>query len=439
MRINHNLQDWLLEEEDAPFGVPDPNSMGANPNMGGNPAGVDMANPTGVPQPQQPNQSQPDPNIANQQAPQDLSNDPHSPEMPKEDQQFNDFEVWKNKFFKESVKGNSINLLNLLSDIRHTEGLHPYQRKFIDDNWNIILLRQDSNIDTICKNMRKLLRGQLDRNNPSVSVVNHLITALEPFPIINNIFVKLTGYGGQKGDLHRKFVSALLGAVQVGSGANNEDIVFNENDYSIMISTRFNARWGDVVIGDWSLKEDDVKRYLSDSEQKRLQSGSPEEKDVLRRRVVVESIAKQFETRAFLINVVQEDGSIGFLGWDLSNALKAAYSDGKLVLKAKKSDHSEAMIDTDGNIIPLVDLTLYYVKETGNQNLDGEPEKEEVEFMERRNGTLFLTAAYQTIKEATSNFQGTIFKEIPWNGNISDLTVLRRCVYTSYDLLMKQC
>ena len=368
-----------------------------------------------------------------------LFRSPQTPDMPEQDQQFNDFEVWKNNFFKESTKGNTAVLLNLLSDVRHTEGLHPYQRKFVEDNWNIMLLRQDSNIESVCKNMRKLLRDQLDRNNPSSSIVKHLITALQPFPVLNNIYIKLTGYGGQKGDLHRKFMAALTGSVQVGSGANNEDIIFNEKDYSVLISTRFNSRWGDVILGDWSLKEDDVKRYLSDPEQKRLQSGSPEERDVLRRRVVIESIAKQFETRSFLINVVQEDGTIGFLGWDLSNALKAAYSDGKIVLKTKKSDHSEAMIDAEGNIVPLVDLTFYYVKETGQQTLGGEPEKEEVELMERRNGTLYLTATYQTIKEITSNFQGTLYKEIPWNGNISDLTSLKRCVYSSYDLLMKQC
>ena len=136
--------------------------------------------------------------------------------------------------------------------------------------------------------MRKLLRDQLDRNNPSSSIVKHLITALQPFPVLNNIYIKLTGYGGQKGDLHRKFMAALTGSVQVGSGANNEDIIFNEKDYSVLISTRFNSRWGDVILGDWSLKEDDAKRYLSDSEQKRLQSGSPEERDVLRRRIVIE-------------------------------------------------------------------------------------------------------------------------------------------------------
>jgi hypothetical protein len=426
MRINYNLQDWLLSEEgEQPLPMQDAGNMQQAPMP---------AAPTSDPGPSAPPQQPQQP-----QQPVDLSNDPQTPDMPEQDQQFNDFEVWKNNFFKESTKGNTAVLLNLLSDVRHTEGLHPYQRKFVEDNWNIMLLRQDSNIESVCKNMRKLLRDQLDRNNPSSSIVKHLITALQPFPVLNNIYIKLTGYGGQKGDLHRKFMAALTGSVQVGSGANNEDIIFNEKDYSVLISTRFNSRWGDVILGDWSLKEDDVKRYLSDPEQKRLQSGSPEERDVLRRRVVIESIAKQFETRSFLINVVQEDGTIGFLGWDLSNALKAAYSDGKIVLKTKKSDHSEAMIDAEGNIVPLVDLTFYYVKETGQQTLGGEPEKEEVELMERRNGTLYLTATYQTIKEITSNFQGTLYKEIPWNGNISDLTSLKRCVYSSYDLLMKQC
>ena len=425
MRINYNLQDWLMAEEENQQLPPAPQ------------AGMDFPTDSNATPDAQMPQAASDP--APQTNPPDLSNDPSVPEMPKENKQFNDFEVWKNNFFKESIKGNTAILLNLLSDIRHTEGLHPYQRKFVEDNWNIMLLRQDSNIESVCKNMRKLLREQLDRNNPSSSIVKHLMTALQPFPVLNNIFIKLTGYGGQKGDLHRKFIAALTGSVQVGSGANNEDIIFNEKDYSVLISTRFNARWGDVVLGDWSLKEDDAKRYLSDSEQKRLQSGSPEERDVLRRRIVIESIAKQFETRSFLINVVQEDGSIGFLGWDLSNALKAAYSEGKIVLKTKKSDHSEAMIDAEGNIIPLVDLTFYYVRETGKQNLDGEPEKEEIELMERRNGTLFLTAAYKTVKEITSSFQGTLFKEIPWNGNISDLSALKRCSYSTYELLMKQC
>jgi hypothetical protein len=438
---NFNLEDWLMEAD-----APPAKGVGGNSGMGGQmpgqmpPAapGMDMGmDPNAMPPEAAPPEQQPP--APDQQMPDDITQDPQSPEMPEEEPEFNDFEVWKNKFFKESIKSDVHGLVSLLGDQRHNSNLQPYQEKFVNDNWGIILLRQDANIDGVSKEMRKALRQQLDRNNPATSVVHHLISALEPYPILNQMFIKLTGYGGAKGDLHRKLIAALLGAVQVGSGANNEDIIFNEEKYSIQLSTRLNARWGDVQIGDWTLRTDDVKRYLSEPEQQRLTSGSPEEKDVLRRRVVIESIAKQFETRAFFINVVQEDGTIHFFGWDIANSLKAAYSEGKLVVKTKRSDHSEAMIMDDGSIVPLIDTTIYFVKETGQQNAAGEPEKEEVEFMERRNGTLFLTASAQTIGDATGSMQGCVFQTIPWNGNPSELHILKKCVYTVYDLLMKQC
>lgn len=434
--VNRNtLEDWLLEFEiPNSFGSPDPNSQAQtqmnDPNMG-------LSDPmSGAPSS--------DPSIGNQnQAEQpaqmpDITQDPQTPDMP-EEKPLHDFEVWKNKFFKESIKGNVSELMHFMSEMMHNDHLQSYQKKFVKDNWNILLLRQDSNIDAASKEIRKNIKSQLDRNNPATSVVNHLVAGLEPNPMLYNIFVKLTGYGAMKGDLHRKFIAALIGATQVGTGGDSEDITFWERDYSIMISTRFNARWGDVLIGNWCLREDDADRYLSDPERKRLDSGSPEERDVLRRRVVVESIAKQFETRAFVINVVQEDGSVHTLGWDISNALKAAYSEGKIRVKTKKSDSSEAMIDDNGQIIPLTDMTIYFVRETGQQNDEGEPEKEEVEFLERRGSQLFLTATVQTIRDAAAAFQGTVFKETPWPGNPSDLSVLSNCVYSAYDLLMKQC
>jgi len=242
-----------------------------------------------------------------------------------------------------------------------------------------------------------------------------------------------------KGDLHRKFIAALTGSVQVGSGANTEDIVFNEREYSIMMSTRFNSEWGAINLGNWTLREDDPERYLAEPEQQRLKEGSPEEKEVLRRRVVVESIADQFKTRAFIINVVDEDGTVFSLGTDISNALKGAYKEGKLVVRTRHSDNSEAMITDDGEIIPFVDLNIYYVRETGEQDEEGMPETEEIEFLERRNGILFLKASKKTIKEASTVMPGMIFKETPYAGNPSDLRTLRRCVYSTHDLLLRQC
>ena len=65
--------------------------------------------------------------------------------------------------------------------------------------------------------------------------------------------------------------------------------------------------------------------------------------------------------------------------------------------------------------------------------------KKEVEFIEKRNGMLFLTASLQTIGEASSSLQGTLFKEIPYAGNPSDLKSIKKCIYSAHDMLMRQC
>lgn len=439
MSHRESLEQWLVEQDIPAYGG-QPDMVAGGPPMG-DPTGMGGAGAAG-PAPM----GQNDPNVANmpnQMAPgqegggEDVSQDPQSPDLPDSgDEQ--DFEQWKDKFFKASVKGDANELIDILNEVRELESLQSYQRKFVNDNFNIQMLRLNANIAKASKEVRNLLKKTLDRNNPATSVINHITEVLSQDPMLNSIFIKLNGYGGLKGDLYRKFIAALLGAVQVGSGADNEDIIFNEKEYSIMMSTRFNAQWGNVFIGNWSLREDDPKRYLKDVEIKRLEEGSPEEKDVLRRRIVIESIAEQFKTRAFILGVVQE-GTIYTVGWDISGSLKAAYSEGRLVVRTKRSENSEAMIDEDGKIIPFVDLAIHYVKETGEEDEEGGSEVEEIEFIQRRNGSLYLTALLPTIKEAATTLQGAVFKETPYQGNPSDLKTLTRCVYSTNDLLLRTC
>ena len=439
---NRYAFEYWLGEADTPAlgGQPDPVA-------GGSPAGQPASNMGPPPAQGMP----PDPNVSNQtdqmgknpqdqQQPPDVSQDPQVPDMP-EQEEGEDFEQWRQKFLKESIKGDSQTLISMLKQALDQEGeLSAYQKKFAKDNLNIQTLRLNANIEKASKEIRSQIKQQLDQNNPSTSVVSHICDVLETVPLLNQIFIKLNGYEDAKGDLHRKFIAALLCAVQVGKGADKEDIIFNEREYSILISTRFNAKWGRVYLGDWSLKEDDPERYLSQPEMKRLQEGSPEEKDVLRRRVVVESIAQKFEQRAFIIHTVSEDGTIYVMGWDVANALRAAYTNGKLVVRTRHSENSEAMITDEGEIVPFVDMNIYYVKETGQQDEDGMPDTKEIEFMQRRNGVLLLTAQLATLKEATSAIgTGIVFKEVPYQGNPSDLKVLQNCVFTTHDLLMKQC
>jgi hypothetical protein len=436
------LESWIVEQDTPALGgQPDP---GTGQAPGGPAPGMVGPEPQQGMPPSDPNVANPPPNEMpgneGEGGPEDVSQDPTAPDMPEEAED-KDFEQWKKEFFKLSIKGDPQEMLTELSKVRESDQgeIRAYQRKFVEDNFQIQTLRLNSNVGKASQELRKLIKDQLDRNNPATSVINHLASVLETDPILNNIFIKLDGYGGSKGDLHRKFIAALTGSVQVSSGADSEDIIFNEKEYSIMMSTRFAAKWGRIKMGDWSLREDDPNRYLSEPELKRLEEGSPEEKDVLRRRVVLESIADKFEQRAFICHVVDDNGTIYAFGWDAAGSLRAAYSEGKLVVRTRQSENSEAMIDDSGQLIPLIDLNIYYVKETGNQDEEGQPDTQEIEFMERRNGMLFLTASLPTIKEASSALQGAVFKEIPYPGNPSDLKVLRRCVYSVHDLLLKQC
>lgn len=367
----------------------------------------------------------------------DISQDPESPELP-EIEEYENFDLWRNEFFKQSIRGSVGDLIDMINSIRDND-YDAYQRKFIEDNLQILFLRQNANIDKAQKEIRNNIRKNIDKANPGVSIVNHLFITLQSMPELNNCFIKLNNLLGMKGDLHRKFIAALLGAIQVGSGSATEDIVIEEKDYSIPISTRFNSQFGEINLGKWSLKEDDPERYLSDPELKRLEDGSPEEREVLRRRIVIESIAEYFNTRAFIINIVHNDGTIYTIGWDLGTSLKTAYMDGKVVVRNNISDNSEVMIDESGDIIPLVDLDIKFVRDSGEVDINSKPKKEEVTFIQRRDGMLFLKCGLSIIKQISNNLNGFNFKELPYNGNPADLKVISRCIPSTQEILMRNC
>lgn len=428
-RINES--EWLSEQD-----IP---AAGGQPDMGA--GGPPMSQP-GMPQDPMGTgnqQMEPDPNQMSVDNPpdEDISDDPVYPEMPEEEPE-DDFEIWKIKYVKESIKGDPNKLIDMLMKVRNRE-LDPYPEKFVEDNIDINFLRQNANIFNVSNEIRKLIKKDFDRTNPGTTLINHITYVLEQNPMLNEVFIKLSGLGGAKHDQHRKFIASLIGGVQVGSGGQNEDIVFEEADYSIRISTRFNAKWGDVNIGRWYLKEDDPDRFLKDAEMHRLEGGSPEERDVLRRRVIIESIADHFLERAFIINVVSPEGTVHHLGWDLGNCLKSAFLDGKLVVRTKDNDKKEAFIDEEGSIITVPKMDIYYIKESGELDEKGKMGVDEIEFISHRDGMLYLTAPLDLIKESSVSLQGMMFKETIWHGNPADLERLKRCVPSSSETLLRQC
>jgi hypothetical protein len=423
-----NTDQWLFEQDIPPMGgqpdVPAGGPPMGQPGINQNPMGQSEMGPIDM--------------SVDPQGQEDISQDPQVPDMPEEKERPNDFETWKMKFVKESIKGDPNKLINAILHIRDNE-LEPYPRKFVEDNLDICFLRQNANIFEASSEIRKLIKKDFDRTNPATSVVNHITAVLERSPLLNEIYIKFIGLGGAKGDCHRKFIAALTGSVQVGSGGQNEDLVFEETDYSIRMSTRFNTKWGDVNLGRWYLTEDDPEKFLKNAELERLEGGSPEERDVLRRRIVIESIAEHFMERAFIINVVSPDGTIHHLGWDLGNSLKAAFLDGKLVVRTSDNDEREAFVNEEGSIIPIPNMDIYYVKESDSLSKSGKTELEELEFISHRDGVLYLSAPLSLVKEAAVSLQGIVFKETLWQGNPSDLLRVQRCVPSTSEIILRNC
>lgn len=430
-----NQEFWLEFDIPSLGGQPDSMQMGpmSQPGGPGNPMNDPMLN-------QMPQQDTgPGSNYTPEDDIEDISDDPETPDMPDNfnDDNEPDFEIWKKQYFEESIKGDPDVMLKMLKQVRDRE-LEPSQHKFVEDNIQVQHLRQHANILKASEEIRKRLKKQLDHNNPATSVVEHMDMVIQKDLYLTEVFIRLGGLTGTKGDYHRKFIAALLGAVQVSSDTSRAGIIMNESEYSILLSTRYNSEWGDVNLGKWTLKEDDPQRYLSEPELRKLEEGSPEEKDVLRRRIVMESIAEKYKERAFIVNVAATDGTIFWLGWDIYTCLKSAYTEGKLVVRTRHSDNSEAMIDDEGNIVPLLDLSILYTQETGQLDADGKPDIEELEFLERRDGMLFLTANLNVIKNASSALQGMNFKELPYSGNQSDIPNIMRNVPSATEVLLRQ-
>jgi hypothetical protein len=375
------------------------------------------------------------------QAPQDqVSTDELTPDMPSEedDNALENFESWKLGYFKDSVSMGTSDLIESINKIRD-ENLDSYQRKFIEDNLQILFLKQNANIEKANKELRKLIREELDENTPGVSVATHLESIFKKYFELCNILIKIKGTLGMKSDLHRKFLASLLGCVQVGNGSDNEDIIYNDTNYSIKISTRFNEKFGRIDLGNWYLKSSDPESFLDEAELKRMQEGSPEERDILKKRVIIDSISDYYKERSYLINVVSSDGTVYLMGIDIGSCLSTSYNEGKLVVKFTNSNTNECSIDSEGNINSYLNIKISCLADTGNLDENGLPKKEELSFIERINGNLFLTADLDTIKKVLGEMTGINLKIFPYNGNPSDILKIQRCVPNASEILMRSC
>ena len=171
---NPALEEWLNEAQGDPAmnpgGNPPAEGLGVPPGAGGvqapDPNAPVMAADLSGGQVGQDAEKQSDQEIP------DRSEDPQAPDMPEEKKK-QSFEQWQDTFFRESVKADVNKLIDLIQQVRDLD-LESYPRKFIEDNLQVLFLRQNANIDKASKEVRKQIKAQLDSNFPARSIVGYL-------------------------------------------------------------------------------------------------------------------------------------------------------------------------------------------------------------------------------------------------------------------------
>ena len=144
-RINEDI--WLTEMDTPMFAGPVEPAASVPSSQPGTPQ-----DPMGDNSQMQPNQMTVDQQVD------DISEDPPYPDMPESEGEDN-FEIWKIKYVKESIKGDPNNLIQKLLSVRNRD-LTPYQRKFVEDNLDINFLRQNANVLQVSNEIRKRMYDQ---------------------------------------------------------------------------------------------------------------------------------------------------------------------------------------------------------------------------------------------------------------------------------------
>ena len=417
-----------------------------------------------------------------------------------------DFQAEKIDYMNLALGQKHDEMMDKLLEMRDIENLSPGEYKFIEDNINVLSLSRDIDFADAQKKIYKRIKEQfapladpgdgveIPEIEPSgtapgaeagitisqepteqpqysaehynsgqglkslTEATNELgeISGLEMYSIISqeieryeeikNSLLKLPSFYSMKADLFRKILCSVLNGVQIGSGGTLEDIFIplREDGVGIKACTRCYTDFGNIEIGKWTLNFDDPEQYLSEEELKKLNiDGSPEEREVLRKRVVIESLADKFIDKIYLILIVDpNNGSRTEVGINFSELLREGWKNGNISINFKASvGKGEAAINQDGELIDLKDIVVNYIKENpDNLDEEGAPVKEEIELMKQKNGNLYISAPREDFENFVNTVEAGIFfdKKHP-EFDKEQLTVIQRCVPDIKEFLLKKC
>ena len=347
-----------------------------------------------------------------------------------------DFESWKQDFMDLAVRYENEDMISSLKTMRNKEGLSAVQRKFVEDNYQIALLRRDPSILKASKQIRQQIKQELDKTNPAKVVMEYITLAMNSEPQLYEYLIKIISSLAFKGDLHRKFIAALTGSIQVGNGGDGKDLSFQAREYEINFSTRVASQFGDVSFGFWKLTSSDPEMFLKPDEVSNMEKGSPEEKDVIQRKLIIKSFGEKYKRRSFIFNIVNADGTIISIGWDLGNSILDGYQAGKIVARMKQNEDNEIMFSSNGDKVILIDYDIVFLQDSDEVDDFGKPIPVEVVLFSRENGSWLLKADQKVLSDAANVLSGFTYKENPFNGNPSDLVQMQNSVLQSFKLFI---
>lgn len=268
---------------------------------------------------------------------------------------------------------------------------------------------------------------------------------IERFETITNSIIKLPNFYSLKNEMFRKIICALCNGVQISSGGTLEDIFIPifKNGSGLKVCTRSATSFGNIEIGKWNPQFNDPELFLSKPELNKLQTGSPEEKDVLRKRIIIESISNKFNDRLYIIVIVNQNNGIRKeIGINFDSLLKSGWQNGILSPEFHAGvGQGDAALTVNGEFIDLQIIGINYIK-TNSDELDEEglPVKEKIEFAIQKDGRLYITIKEEDFNSFVQDISdGVFYSEKPFDKDQKQLKDIMLCTPDIKEILLKKC
>ncbi len=95
-----------------------------------------------------------------------------------------DFEQWRHDFFELAIKCDNEEMVNAINSVKERPGLEAAQKRFVEDNFNIFMYRRDATVAKASKEIRNLVKQELDRTNPGTTIMQHICATLDANPLL---------------------------------------------------------------------------------------------------------------------------------------------------------------------------------------------------------------------------------------------------------------